>query len=359
MISYTGELKVMNDTKIMDVTLRDGSYAIGFQFSEYETERICEGAAEAGLDYIEIGHGVGLDGSSPKNGIALCTDEEYLAAAKRSIPGKKYGMFCIPTYADLESLDKLKEYGASFVRIGSNVTEIDSTELYIKRAKSLGLEVMANYMKSYAVSPDEFAENVKKSEAFGADAVYIVDSAGSMGRKEIEDYYSAIRRVSSIRAGFHGHNNLGLAVSNSLFAMELGFDIVDASMLGMGRSAGNAATELLVGNLIKSGTDRYDLKKIIECAEKYVRPLWKHSANALDLYCGIAQFHTSYMGYIHKYASKYRVNPLDLILNYSMYDKVSMDEDKLKEIASGMPEDRDCIMTDFGFNDYIGNEQKQ
>ncbi|MCR5688483.1 MAG: 4-hydroxy-2-oxovalerate aldolase [Lachnospiraceae bacterium] len=347
------------ETKIMDVTLRDGSYAIGFQFSEYETEKICEGSAEAGLDYIEIGHGVGLDGSAPETGIALCSDEEYLAAAQRSIPDRKYGMFCIPTYADPASLDKLKEYGASFVRIGSNVTEIETTEPYIKRAKSLGLEVMTNYMKSYAVSPKEFAENVKKSESYGADMVYIVDSAGSMGRKEIEDYYSALRSVSSIRAGFHGHNNLGLAVSNSLYAMELGFDVVDASMLGMGRSAGNAATELLVGNLIKQGITRYDLKKILECAEKYVRPLWKHSANALDLYCGIAEFHTSYMGYIHKYASKYRVNPLDLIVRYSQYDKVSMNEEKLREIAKDMPKDTECVMTDFGFNDYIGNEQNR
>lgn len=347
------------NTKIMEVTLRDGSYAINFQFSEYETEKICAGLYKAGLDYIEIGHGVGLDGSSSQNGIALCSDEEYLAAAKKSVAGAKYGMFCIPSYAKIESLQKLKEYGASFVRVGSNVTEVESTKAYIQYAKDLGLEVMANYMKSYVVSPEEFAENVKKTESYGADVVYIVDSAGSMGRKEIENYYEAVKKVSNIRVGFHGHNNLGLAVSNSLFACELGFDIVDTSILGMGRSAGNAGTELLIGNLMKNQADiKYDLKIIMDLAEKYVRPLWKHNANVLDLYCGIAEFHTSYMHYIHKYATKYRVNPLDLILLYTKYDKVNMDEAKLKEIAERMPKDNNCIMTDFGFNDYIGNEQK-
>ncbi len=345
-------------TKIMDVTLRDGSYAINFQFSEYETEKICGGLHEAGVDYIEIGHGVGLNGSSVENGMALCTDEEYLLAAKRSIPDAKYGMFCIPAYAKLDDLNKLKACGASYVRIGSNVTEVECTRAYIKRAKELGLEVMANYMKSYVVSPKEFAENVKKSEDYGADVVYIVDSAGSMNREDIESYYEEIRKSSKIKVGFHGHNNLGLAVSNSMEAVALGFDIVDTSIMGMGRSAGNAPTELFIGNLIHHNIgDKYNLKKILECQEKYVRPLWKHKVNALDLYCGIAEFHTSYMRYIHKYATKYRVNPLDLIMRYSDYDKVNLDEKKLNDIASRMPEDTECVITDFGFNEYIGNEQ--
>lgn len=342
----------------MDVTLRDGSYAINFQFSEYETEKISSKVYEAGIQYIEIGHGVGLDGSSSQNGIALCTDEEYLDAARKSVPNAKYGMFCIPTFAQLDSINKLKDYGASFVRVGSNVNEIESTEKYIKRAKNIGLEVMANYMKSYVASPKQFAENVKKSEFYGADVIYIVDSAGSMSRDEIERYYEQIKKVSDIKIGFHGHNNLGLAVANSLFAIELGFDFVDTSILGMGRSAGNAATELIIGNLMhKDENEKYDLKIILECAEKYVRPLWKHNTNALDLYCGIAEFHTSYMKYIHKYATKYSVNPLDLIMLYARIDKVNLNEDLLKEIASNMAPDKECVMTDFGFNDYVGDEQ--
>lgn len=345
--------------QIMDVTLRDGSYAINFQFSEYETEEICRRLFSAGIDYIEIGHGMGIAASTAVNGQSLCTDAEYLKAAERSVPDARYGMFCIPTYARPESLDLLSEYGASFVRIGSNVTEVESTSEYIKRAKKLGLEVMANYMKSYVVSPEEFAENVKKSEDYGADVVYVVDSAGSMQRKDIEDYYQAIRRVSNIRVGFHGHNNLGLAVSNSLYALEIGYDIVDASIMGMGRSAGNAATELIAGNLLKNyKKELYDLKVLLDCEERFVKPLWRHRANALDLYCGIAEFHTSYMQVVHKYSTKYRVNPLDLILLYSQYDKVNMNEKKLEEIAASMEKDECIHMTDFGFDQYIGNEQR-
>ncbi len=347
-----------NNVKIMDVTLRDGSYAVNFQFSQYDTEKICAGLYSAGIDYIEVGHGMGLDAGSPRNGQALCSDSEYLSAANAGAPKAKYGMFCMPSYARLDSICKLKEFGASFVRVGTDATEVESSAAFIRRAKSVGLEVMVNYMKSYAVPPGQFAENVKKSESYGADVVYIVDSAGGMGGGELESYYDAARRVSGVRIGFHGHNNLGRAVSNSMAAVELGFDLVDTSLLGMGRSAGNAATELLIGNLVRfHGEERYDLKQVMRCAEQYVRPMWGHGANVLDLYCGIAQFHTSYMKYIHKYAVKYRVNPLDLILNYSRYDKVNLDEQLLERVASKMDKDEACNITEFGFNKYIGNEQ--
>lgn len=347
------------DTKILDVTLRDGSYAINFQFSEYDTEVICEELYKSGIEYIEIGHGMGLDASSEKNGLALCTDEEYLKAAQKKVPNAKYGMFCIPTYANIESLDLLKKYGASFVRIGCNVTEVPTTEKFIRRAKELGLEVMSNYMKSYAVTPEEFAKNVKLSESYGADVIYIVDSTGSMDREDIYKYYKAIRDVSNIKIGFHGHNNLGLAISNALYAKELGFDFVDTSMLGIGRSAGNAATELYIGSLMKNNNNNiYDIKRILNCENRIIKPIWKHQPNALDLYCGISEFHTSYMKYIYKYAVKYRVNPLDLIREYTRFDKINMNEEVLADIASKMKKDESCVYSDFGFNEYIGNEQK-
>lgn len=346
--------------KIMDVTLRDGSYAINFQFSEYETEKISEYCNASEIDYIEIGHGMGIGASNADNGIALCTDVEYLSAARKGANNAKYGMFCIPSFTSPESIDVLKDYGASFVRVGANVTEIETTKEYIKRAKELGLEVMTNYMKSYAVSPYEFAERVKLSESYGADVVYLVDSSGSMNQHDIEAYYEAIRKVSSIRLGFHGHNNLGLAVSNTIFAAELGFDIVDTSMLGMGRSAGNAATELYLGNLLKDNSQiKYDLRTILECEKKIVKPLWKHCSNELDLYCGIARFHTSYMKNIRKFALKYRVNPLDLIINYSKYDRVNMDESVLEKIASTMESNKECVLTEFPFNEYFGDEQRK
>lgn len=347
-----------SNLQIMDVTLRDGSYAINFQFSEADTKNLCEKLSGANIGYIEIGHGVGLGASSLKNGEALCTDEEYLKAALSSKCKAKYGMFCIPGTAKLEDLDKLKEYGASFVRIGTNVNEVVKSEPYIKKAKMLGLEVMANYMKSYASTEKEFENNVRLSKDYGADVIYIVDSAGGMSQKMIENYYSIIKRVGELKIGFHGHDNLGMAVSNSLYAAELGIDYIDTSLRGMGRSAGNASTELVCANLIKwHHFEKYNCEELVKCGEMYIKPLYNMlNHNALDIYCGLADFHSSYMQYIHKYSAKYQVNPLKLIVEYSKHDKINMNEEILTKIAAGLPKD-DTEVT-YGFNNYFGNEQR-
>ncbi len=346
---------------LMDVTLRDGSYAINFRFSEYDTKNLYQKLDQAHIKYVEIGHGVGMGGG--RKGVreeALCTDEEYLKAAQQAEGNAKYGMFCIPGIADVIELERLREFGASFVRIGSAVNEVQDTEEYIKKAKQLGLEVMANYMKSYVATPEEFQESVRKSKEYGADVIYIVDSAGNMNTDDIMRYYEVLRKEGDIKTGFHGHNNLGLAVSNSLFAIKMGFDFVDTSLSGMGRSAGNAATELVVANLNKERIcNPYDCKKLVLCAEKYVKPIYKNSYNALDIYCGIAGFHTSYMKYIHKYCSKYQVDPLDLIVEYAKQDKVNMDEKLLEQLACKMAVDLECDdLAGFGFEQYFGSEQK-
>lgn len=346
-------------TQIMDVTLRDGSYAINFQFTEHDTRKIGRVLEQSGIPYVEIGHGMGLNASSYRNGVALCSDEEYLASAQEAYQKCKYGMFCIPGIARLEDLDLLKKYGASFVRVGCNVDKIDSSEPYVRRAKELGLMVAANYMKSYTATEEEFEACVRKSMSYGADYVYVVDSAGYMLPEEIKKYYDVIKRVGGPKAGFHGHNNLGLANSNSLYAAEIGFDLIDCSLQGLGRGAGNAATELLVALFqIEFDAQGYDEKKLVQFSEEYVNPLVRNSGiYGLDIYCGIAGFHSSYMKYIHRIASKYSVNPYDLIMKYCEYDKINMDVDKLEEIAKTLPIDFDINLSQYGFGRYIGDEQ--
>ena len=191
------------------------------------------------------------------------------------------------------------------------------------------------------------------------ECVYVVDSAGCMLPEDIKKYYDVIREFDGLKAGFHGHDNLGLAVANSLYAAELGFDIIDASLQGLGRSAGNTSTELLASLLyVKYGIKDYDVKSIVKFGEDYVKPLVKKSGlYGLDIFCGIAGFHSSYMSYIHRVASKYEVNPYELIVEYCKLDQVNMDEDLLVEVAKKLPKE-DINLSRFGFDRYIGNEQK-
>ncbi len=351
----------MKKITILDTTLRDGSYTINFSFTSTDTSLICEQLEHAGLEYIEIGHGLGMNASNLGYGVASQTDEEYMIAAKETLKKAKYGMFCIPGIARLSDLDLAKKHHMGFVRVGTDVDKVQESEKFIKKAKRLDLFVAANYMKSYALEPSKFAKQVKQSEKYGADIIYIVDSAGGMFPEDVLNYYKAIRKISNMPIGFHGHDNLGLAVSNSLVAAEIGIELIDSSLQGLGRSSGNASTEILVAALKKKGFHtNVDLLKILNVGQTYVQPLiTARGKMPLDIIAGYADFHSSYMHHIMKYSSKYRVAPEILIIEMAKIDKVNLNEEILDKIARKIKNSNDVYTAKYGFNRYIGREQEK
>lgn len=345
--------------EIMDVTLRDGSYAVNYQFSLEDEKNICSALESLGYRYIEIGHGMGLGASNVQNGISKHSDQEYLQCARECLTTAKYGMFCIPGIATLDDISLAADYGCSFIRIGTNVEDVKRSELYIKYAKKFNLTVTANYMKSYAVTADEFKKAVQYSESWGADLVYIVDSAGGMMPSDIEKYYNAIRQCSNIKVGFHGHDNIGMALTNSLFAIQLGVDCIDCSLQGIGRSAGNTSLEYLTICLKKMGYNiPVDISKLLYVSKKYVYPFVKNTGiHPIDLTCGIVGFHSSYLKEVYKSAVTYSVDPLKLIEYYCRKDQVGMDSKLLNEIAETLPKDEESLnvvdFIDYFKHDYI------
>jgi 4-hydroxy-2-oxovalerate aldolase len=353
----------MNRTvTILDTTLRDGSYAVDFQFTPLDTAVIAKALEDVGVGIVEIGHGVGLGASRRGFGEAAATDEEYFAAVAGVLTRARYGMFCIPGVARLEDVDMAADMGATFIRVGTNVTEVPASRPYIERAKARGLFVSANFMKSYALPPARFAETAKLTQAYGSDLLCVVDSAGSMLAGEVRDYFQAVREVCDIALGFHGHNNLGLAVAHSLLAVELGAAMVDSSLQGLGRSSGNAATELLVASLDRMGVATgVDLLGVMDAGEKLIRPLVQsRGLSSLDMVMGYAQFHSSYMGVIRKYASRERVDPRRLIIELCKHDKVNAPDALVARVAAGIEEKADQALTSrFIFTRYHGNEQER
>jgi len=351
----------MRQVNILDCTLRDGSYAINYSFTSADTSIICRELENAGVKYIEIGHGVGLNGSNAGYGNAMQTDEEYMIAAKSALTKAKFGMFCIPGIANLEDIDLAAKHGMGFIRVGTNVTEVAESEEFIKKAKKAGMFVAANFMKSYAMEPPKFAEMAKLSESFGADMVYIVDSSGGMFPEQIGDYFKAIRKITDIPLGFHGHDNIGLAQINSIEAAEMGITFIDTSLQGLGRSSGNAATELVVAALMKKGYNlEIDLLKIMDVGQKYIQPLLPNKGRMpLDIVSGYADFHSSYMKHIQKYSAKYQVDPSILIIEFCKIDKVNLDENLLDQIAQQLKKDKDYSIAKYGFYKYFGGEQER
>ncbi len=327
--------------KLLDTTIRDGSYAVDFKFTCDDVANIAEKSEKLGFQYIEIGHGQGLHASSPEHGISLHSDEEYMQAALKTVKNAKLGFFCIPGIARIEDLRNAKEWGVSFVRIGVNADQPQLAKDYIKEARRLGLTVMVNFMKSYIVSPEEFAKNSQEVERYGAEYVYIVDSAGCMLPEEIGEYYDAVRRKTQIGLGFHGHNNLGLAVSNSLYCVKKGFELVDCSFQGLGRSSGNASTEMLVMALVKMGYEMsMDIPRLLEYGYSSLRNIVSRELqHPLDLMCGFSGFHSGYLKYIYKCCLEKKVDPLRLMLAYSSIDQKGMDYAELCRVAEQLPVD--------------------
>lgn len=344
---------------VLDTTLRDGSYAINFSFTSADTAILCKELESARIKYIEIGHGVGLNASNKDYGKAFQTDIEYMDAANSALKTAKFGMFCIPGVAELKNIDIAAEHNMGFIRVGTNVTEISASKEYIKRAKDHGMFVCSNFMKSYALPPEKFVEKLKLSESYGTDMVYLVDSAGGMFPEDIKKYYETIRKQSNIALGFHGHDNLGLANANSIYAIDLGFEFIDASLQGLGRSSGNAVTEIIVAALIKKGFKMdLDLLKILEIGEKYIQPLLASKGRMpLDIIAGFSDFHSSYMYHIEKFAIKYQVNPAILIMEWCKIDKVNINDEKLEEIAKKIKKEENIYLSKYRFNTYIGREQ--
>jgi 4-hydroxy 2-oxovalerate aldolase/long-chain acyl-CoA synthetase len=195
-------------------------------------------------------------------------------------------------------------------------------------------------MKSYAVPPEQFAEAAAQSEAFGADVVYLVDSAGSMFPEDVLAYLDALRQRSQVRFGFHGHDNLGMAVYNSLFSADQGASFVDASLQGLGRSAGNAATELLAASLDKRGYDTgIDVFRLLKVGDECTRPLLgRPGIEPLDVVSGYAGFHSNFLPKVLVAAEEYAVDPARLIIALCEIDRCNVSDEDLRRVASRLRE---------------------
>lgn len=342
--------------QILDTTIRDGSYAIDFKFSCKDVQDLVTKSQKIGIEYIEIGHGQGLNASSQEHGVALQSDEEYMKAARKVRDKAKLGFFCIPGIARLEDIELAKRNEMDFIRVGVEVPDYHKAIPYVKKGQAEGLEVFVNFMKTYVSTPDDFAKAAKIVHEAGAKCVYIVDSAGSMSAGDIGKYIESTRRMTDVEIGFHGHNNLGLAVDNTLYCVAKGVDFVDCSFQGLGRSLGNAPLEQVVMVMEKRGySTGFDIPRVLEYGYAGLRNIVRGKlVNPLDYICGYAEFHSSFLRDIYRCSSQKEVDPLRLIIEYSKENKMTMNYERLCEIADSLPKDLDD--NPYSFGDYFSEK---
>ena len=320
---------------ILEVTLRDGSYLIDFQFTAEDTATIAAALEAVGFRWIEVGHGLGLHASESGKGVAAATDEEYLAATSEALHTAWWGMFFIPGIGRLSDLELAVRHRMSFVRVGADATKVDEARRAIERAKELGLLVSYNAMKSYAVTPVEFGALAARVRDWGVDVLCLVDSAGGMVPRDVTAYFQAVRDATDVPLAFHGHDNLCLAVANSLRAVELGAVLVDSSLHGMGRSAGNAKTEALAAILKKSGyLPHVDLTAALDAGRNLIGPLMRsRGLDPLAITAGYAGFHSSFTPKVRAHAARHGIDSRDLIVRLCEEDQVDAPDDLLERLS--------------------------
>jgi 4-hydroxy-2-oxovalerate aldolase len=325
---------------IVENTLRDGSYVIDFNFTKEQTADITKGLFDLGLEFIEVGHGLGLGAwNNKKAGYSKEDDRTYITAAKEAAPEAKVGAFFIPGIGNKEDIDIAVDSGVNFLRIGSNVDSYTSTLEFAEYAKNKGLWVAVNLMKSYGVKSYEFtkiASDIDNWEV--ADAIYLVDSAGCMVPEEVYEYIDRTKQRVRTHLGFHGHNNLGLAIANTIQAIKAGVKYADTCVRGMGRSAGNAQTEIVIHLLKKMGICPLDTEiyEFYDFANKVIVPLMPRVQGFTDeeIHIGISRFHTSYMPVVNKISEEFNIDKKRLIKQVSDVNCINPTEELFKEIAN-------------------------
>jgi 4-hydroxy 2-oxovalerate aldolase len=314
--------------EILDCTLRDGSYPVNYAYSISDTISICKSLETAGISNIEVGHGMGLGASSPKHGESMHSDLEYIAAAVDSVKSSSIGVFAIAGLATPAQLREAGRAGIKFVRIGADVDKLDKTIDLLEYANELGLRASLNMMKTYAYTKEEVLRALTDLLHIEIETVSIVDSAGTMLPEQVTDYVEYLAKRIAPKIGFHGHNNLQLAVANSLSAAKAGASVVDATMRGIGRSSGNAQIEVLVPVLAKSGFDiDINYRHLSNFTDLFFQePYPQYGIDGIELACGVSGLHSSFLPQLVDYANTNEIDLLELI------DEIT--NDSLIEVSS-------------------------
>jgi 4-hydroxy 2-oxovalerate aldolase len=340
MASRAGYQMMASQVTILDCTLRDGSYVVHQRFTADDTARVCAELEAGGVRQIEIGHGAGLGASGPRHGIAAASDKDHIEAASRTLQKARFGTFYIPGVGSTNDLDMARDHGMHFVRVGTTADQCKAAWAHIEYARRIGFDVFYSAMKSYLATPAALLAAIRTAVECGAQAAYVVDSAGALIPIEVKAYVEVLTSELDVPIGFHGHNNFMLANANCLAAWEAGATFFDGTLQGIGRSGGNAQTEILAIMFEKMKVDTgLNVRYLLDAGERLIRPFMNvetGGATALNVVIGMAGFHSTYLDRVNSAARQHGVDLKDLIIAVCKYDRVDPSSALIERVASDL-----------------------
>ncbi len=322
---------------LTEVALRDGSHAIAHQFTVDQVTSIAAGLNAARVPYIEVSHGDGLGGSSLQYGRSATNELKLIEAAVSVCDFSKICVLLIPGIGTMRDLKEAAKLGVQVARVATHVTEADISAQHIALSRELGLETVGFLMMSHLASVEKIVEQARLMESYGADVVYIVDSAGAMLPGDVREKVRALRQALQVEIGFHAHNNLSLAVANSLVAIEEGATRLDSSIRCLGAGAGNTQTEVLAAVLSKMGIETgVDLYKLMDLAEDVVAPvlLKPQEITKGSLTLGYAGVYSSFLLHSQNAAKRFGVDSRDILIELGKRKIVGGQEDMIVDVAA-------------------------
>lgn len=331
---------------ITDTTLRDGSHSVRHQFSKENIASLVSGMDKAGVSIIEVGHGDGLAGSTCNYGFAKESDTDMIQAAVQTAQNARIAVLLLPGIGTVPDLQKAWDAGARVVRIATHVTEADISHEHIEVARKMGFFTIGFLMMAHRAQPEKVLEEARKMESYGAQVVYATDSAGALLPDGVRQRVGLLKEKLSIPVGFHSHNNLGLAIGNSLAAIEAGATYIDGSLGGLGAGAGNTATEMLTAVLERANIPTgIDLFGIMDTATQVLQPIISSLGVTLPktqdaMMLGYAGVYSSFMLHARRAAERFGVDYRKIIITAGERSAVGGQEDWLYRIAREIAESK-------------------
>lgn len=323
---------------IQDVTLRDGMHALNHQFPLDKVQEIAKALDEAGVDAIEITHGDGLSGSSFNYGFSSHSDCEWISAIAEVVDGARVTTLLMPGIAVKDDIVAAHRAGARSVRIATLCTEANISRQHIETGRELDMDTVGFLMMCHIADARTLVDQARLMEGYGAQCIYITDSAGAMLPEEVAERVRAVRGElePQTELGVHCHENLGVSIANSVAAFNEGANRIDASLAGHGAGAGNTPLEVLVAVLDRMELDHgCNLFRLMDAADDLVRPIQDRPVvvDRESLSLGYSGVYSSFLRHAERASSIYGVDAREIIVELGRRNVVGGQEDMIVDVA--------------------------